>query len=303
MLFSTQQKAIALLILATVLFSAKGIFIKFAYQYGVEPMPLLVIRMLMALPIYAAVFFQQYRQEKDCLHGRNVLWTVLFGLSGYYIASYYDLEGLLYLPASLERLVLFTYPSLVILLAALFLGQKIVARVAIWLVVTYLGLCLVFIEDVLSHDIQSKEQLLGAVMVFIAAIAFAVYMIGSEVMQRSLSSRMFTSIAMLAATMMILLHFSWFYAWRDLLLLPWQVYFWAFMVSMFSTVIPSFLLAAGIRSLGAAVSGVIGTTGPILTLLMAQFFLDEQLTFWQMLGFGVVMFGVLCISRARTKAV
>lgn len=301
MQLTQRQHGLLLLVMATALFSAKGIFVKLAYAYPVLPMQLILVRMLMALPVYIAVCILLWPSERHSLNPRNLLLTALFGISGYYIASYFDLYGLVYLPASLERLVLFTYPGLVVLLAAIFLRQPLHKRQSVWLLLIYAGLCLVFGEDLGNRHQQSQQQLLGAAMVFVAALAFAVYMIGNEVMQRELSSRMFTGIAMLSASLMIIGHFSLHYPWQALLHLPLPVYGYAFLIAIVSTVLPSFMLAAGIRQLGAATGGIIGSTGPILTLLMAAIWLGEQLTVLQMTGFAVVILAVYQLGRSRSR--
>lgn len=299
-----RHTGMALVVLATVLFSTKGIIVKLAYQYPVAPMQLLVIRMLMAMPFYLLVLGLQWQKG----HGRhvtagNLLLTVMFGISGYYIASYFDLMGLVYLPASLERLVLYSYPSMVLLLAVVFLGQRLGRPLLACLVLVYVGLVALFVEDALAVGEASAGQLYGALLVLIAAFAFAVYFIGSELMLRSLPSRLFTAMAMLSATLVIMLHYQLHYSWRSLLQLDWPVYGHTALIAFFCTVLPSFMLAAGIARIGAASGSVIGSAGPVVTLILAFVLLDETLTLLQMAGFVLVVIGVFLLGRLQQHAV
>lgn len=291
-----------LVILATVLFSCKGIIVKLAYQYPIEPMQLLMIRMVMAMPLYLLVLLHEY-DRGHCRHIRwsNLVPTALFGTSGYYIASYFDLTGLLYLPASLERLVLYSYPSLVLLLAVMFLKQRLTPALCYCLLIIYCGLVAVFIEDATAAGGRSGEMLMGAGLVFIAAFAFAVYFIGSELMLRSLPSRLFTTLAMLSATAVMAVHYHWHYEWAVLLVQPWAVYGYIFLIAFFCTVVPSFMLASGIARIGAATGSLIGSSGPVITLLLAFILLDEVLSLLQITGFVLVVAGVFLLGRYQSR--
>src|SRR5690554_3604355 len=299
MKITARQKGIVWLLLAVLLLASKGIFVKFVYQYDVTPVEILLVRILYSLPFFLFILWQIWPEERSSLSW-SVLWpTALFGVSGYYVASFFDFWGLLHLPVSLERLVLFSYPGIVVLLAAVFLKQPLNKRLVFWLVLTYVGLCTVFIEDILQQSMQSKEQIKGAILVFIAAISFAIYMVGNETMQRHISSRMFTCIAMLAATAAIIIHYMSLHSWAVLLEIPWQAYAWIFIIAITSTVLPSFLVAAGVRQVGASVAGIVGSTGPVITVILAFLVLGETLSLLQIIGFILVMFAVYRLQHSR----
>ncbi len=299
MKITAHQKGMLWLLIAVCLLASKGIFVKFVYHYEVTPVEILLVRILFSLPFFLVILWRIWPEE-----GRKLRWSVIwptafFGVSGYYVASFFDFWGLLHLPVGLERLVLFSYPGIVVLLAAVFLKQPLNIRLVFWLVLTYVGLCTVFIEDILQQSLQSKEQIKGAILVFIAAICFAIYMVGNETMQRHISSRMFTCIAMLSATAAIIIHYMSLHSWAVLLDIPWQAYAWIFIIAITSTVLPSFLVAAGVRQVGASVAGIVGSTGPVITVILAFLVLGETLSLLQIIGFILVMFAVYRLQQNR----
>lgn len=294
---SLQQRGYFYLLLAVFLLSSKGIFVKFLYRYSVSPEQLLLVRILFSLPVYLWVLISIFPHEKHSLSFPLIAKTAFFGIAGYYLASWFDFWGLALLPVSLERLILFSYPGLVVLFATLFLKQRLSKTLVLWLAITYLGLLIVFVEDLMQHSLFEDEQFFGAGLVFLAAICFAVYMLGNELMQQALSSRMFTCIAMLGATLCIVLHYSLLFSWQDLLAIPLAAYAWMLLIALGSTILPTFLVAAGIRQVGASVAGIIGGLGPVMTLVLAYVFLQERLTWLQLLGFVVVMWAVYQLQR------
>lgn len=296
---SNHQRGFLWLLAAVILLSSKGIFVKYVYQYDVTPMQLLLIRMLFSLPVYLVVLVKIWPQEKQSLNVSVVCKTVLFGVFGYYIASLLDLWGLEILPVSFERLILFTYPGLVVLFAAIWLKQGLNRSLILWLCVTYLGLVTIFAEDLLMQGLQSTQQLLAAVWVLIAAVSFALYMLGNEVMQKHVSSQMFTCVAMLGAAVFVLSHYTLLYTWQDLLAIPLVAYGWIFIIAIASTILPTFLVAAGIREVGASVAGVVSGLGPAITVVLAFILLDEQLSMLQLIGFVIVMFAVYQLQQSK----
>lgn len=288
-----------LLFLGTFLFSAKGVFIKLAYVYHVPPVVLMTLRMLMAMPFYLWVLRQELKKApSQTLNVQTIGLCIVFGLFGYYVASFLDLTGLQYLPANIERLILYAYPSFVILLSVVFLRQPLSLAKFNCIVIIYSGLLWVFASDIKALE-TSPEIILGALLVAGSALSFAVFFIGSELMMRKLPSRLFTSIAMLGASAAIVLHFSLTLPWQNLFNQALPVYGYALTIAFFCTVIPSFLLAAGIAKVGAASGSMAGGISPVFTLLLAYFLLGETLNIYQGIGFVVVVFGVIKLSRLK----
>lgn len=301
-ILSAHQYGLLLVILATILFSSKSIIIKLVYNYNIEPAMFMSLRMLISMPIFLWVLYLQKKSGSfSSLNRRLLLQTILFGISGYYVASYLDLTGLLYLSASLERLVLYSYPSIVLLLSALFLRQRLTLVLVFSLLLVYLGLIVVFLQDITKGGGETSAQLFGATLVFCSAIAFAIYFVGSEIMMRKITSQLFTTLAMLAASVVIMIHYFLQYDAVSIFTLPAMVYFYGVLVAIFCTVLPSFLLSSGISRVGAASGSIVGGVGPVMTLIMAFIFLDESITVMQACGFALVIAGIWNLGRLKSS--
>lgn len=290
-----------LLIIGIFLFSTKGIFIKLAYQHHVEPTVLMTIRMLLALPFYLIVLVMQLHKQEQALTTNTVIKVLFIGLFGYYLASWLDLTGLKYLDANLERLILYTYPSLVVILSTLVLKQPLTKELLLSLAVIYLGLFVVFSQQLTQPANQGDQWMLGAALVFASACSFAIFLIGSEIMMRTLSSKLFTAIAMLSASAAIVTHYAIHYPASTLFIQATPVYLYGLVIAFFCTVIPSFLVSAGIARVGGAKGSLAGAISPIFTLVLAYIFLDESISLIQAIGFVIVIAGVVYLSRAKQQ--
>ncbi len=282
-------------ITAAFTFSAKAIIIKVAYSYGahISPIMLMALRMLMALPFFLfAIMIVERRQAHAPLTRKDIGHLFGLGIIGFYLASYLDFVGLSYISASLERLVLLLYPTLVVVLSALFLRRRITIEEAIALTVSYVGIIIVFYEEV---TIAGTHILLGSALVFGSATAFAIYLIGSGEMVKRLGSTRFTAFGMTIACIATLVHFGADFD-AAVMELPKEVYGLTLLMAVVSTVIPTFLMNAGIQRLGASPAAIISATGPVMTIFLAYLVLDEQLTTIQFLGAALVMAGVFVVS-------
>ena len=297
-----------LIILATTLFSSKSVFIKLAYLQGASPEIVMVLRMIFSLPFFIVIALHAKRAFNQPIAGSRLLLTATVGITGYYLASVFDLYGLQYISASLERLVLYIYPTLVIILSALFLGLPIKRIMLFCIIIIYMGLIIVFMDDtttVQSHALTSTvigdipALYYGGLLVFISALAFALYLIGSEFIMRSMPSRLFTAYAMLAASVAISLHYWATYPLQMLFDQTMAVYVLGLIIAFFCTVLPSFMLSAGVQRVGASTAGVVGSLGPIATLILGALLLGEQVSNLQLVGFAVVIGGVMILSRFK----
>ncbi|MEW5754825.1 MAG: DMT family transporter [Pseudomonadota bacterium] len=277
-------------------FSTKAVLIKLAYQYqpDLSSITLMTLRMLMALPFFIAIALWKSREQTEpALGKRDYLAIAALGLCGYYIASFLDFEGLQYISAGLERMVLFLYPTLVVLLSAALNKRRIAKVEVVALLISYAGITLFFF-DYLGGE--QRDLVLGTALVFGSAVAFAVYFVGSaQVMQRIGSAR-FTALAMMAASMATVGHFA---ARHELAELrqPVEIYVIALLIALIATVAASILVNAGIKRVGAGPAAIVTANGPILTLLLAYVFLDETFTLLQLGGAGLVLYGVYLIGR------
>jgi len=287
-----------LAVLAATGFSFKAILVKLAYALPaaipLEAVTLLALRMVFALPAFIWVGLRESRYAAP-LARRDWLFIVVLGLLGYYGASIFDFIGLRYITAGLERLILFTYPTLTVLIGVLFLGHRLSRRELAALGLCYVGIAAAFAHDLqLSHD--DTAVWIGAAFIFASSLSYALYLVGGGQMIARLGAARFTALAMLASTAATLLHFL---LTQPLSALdqPWQVYALALAMALFSTVLPVFAQSAAVHRIGAGRAALVGTVGPLLTIFFAWWLLDESISTAQIAGAALVVAGVLLVSR------
>lgn len=277
-------------IAGTFCFASKGILIKLAYLYGISATPLLTLRMLFALPFYLATALWLNRSAFEPLQKGDVWKIISLGLLGYYVSSLLDFLGLQYISAGLERLILYIYPTLVLLMLAYWKHERINNTVKLALAIAYGGMLLVFAHDLrLATDIDLT--LLGALLVFCSTISFALFIVLAGDMIKKVGSTRFTAYGMIAACSGVLAHGLSFGAIEDLQQ-PQPVYLLAIALAFFCTVIPSFLMNKGISLVGSGNAALIGSIGPIITLFLGALVLHETITSIQLIGAGLVIGGV-----------
>jgi len=278
--------------LAAVLFSLKAIWVKLAYQHGVDAITLLTLRMLFALPIFLVIAYIEQRKAAQAISVRQFMAIIGLGLLGYYLASLLDFIGLQYISAGLERLILFLFPTLTLLLSMLFLGRKITAVEGILLLISYLGIALIMQQEV---SLQGEHIVFGMVLVFASALAYAIYLIGSGEFIPQLGARRFMAFAMIISCLAVILQF---FIMRDLHTLnqTTTVYGYGIAIALFSTVLPAFMLAAAIARIGAAHTAIVGSIGPVVTIILAVYLLGETMNSVQVIGAGMVIGCVVLLS-------
>lgn len=290
----------AILVFASaIFFSGKAILVKLAYQHEVDSVSLMALRMICALPFFliGAGISNKKVAKYGKIQKKDWKYIILFGMFGFYAASLFDFIGLQYITASLERIVLFVYPTLVLLISAIFLKKKITKIQFVALVLTYLGIGIAFLEN-LSMNTEDN-QFFGAGMIFMAALSYAIFIIGSGNLLPRIGTLRYTSFAMASACLAIILHHAIVFQ-LDLFHFETPVYWYAFLMGIFCTVVPSFLLTEGIRIVGSNNAAIIGSIGPISTIGMAYVFLGERLGPWQWIGTFLVIGGVLLITFRKS---
>ena len=295
--WSTERLGIALAVLAALGFSFKAIFVKLAYAAAaVDAVTLLTLRMTFALPI--ALWASLWLCRAAPPLSRND-WGLLLalGVLGYYGASILDFIGLQYISAALERLILFIYPTLTVLIGVLFMGKALEKRQVAALALSYAGIGLAF-----AHDLQVTDDmhavLLGGAFIFGSALSYALYSAGAEVAIRRLGTLRFAALAIIVSTFATQLHFVLTQPFTALAQ-PLEVYAYAAAMALFSTVLPVFWQSAAVQRIGAARTVLIGTLGPMLTIFFAWLLLTEPVSIAQLLGAGLVLAGVLLVSRRQ----
>jgi drug/metabolite transporter (DMT)-like permease len=293
---------IVICLLGAICFSTKAVLVKLAYRDTfIDPVTLLALRMLFALPFFlVSAFAFSKKQNNVRFTGKQWLGVALVGCLGYYVSSLLDFFGLQYVSAGIERLVLFVYPTLVLLMASLFFKQKITKIQWIAVLVTYAGLLLAFTNEANLQGDGDNNFYKGALLILACAFTYAAYIVGSGKLIPILGAAKFNSYAMSFAAVAVLLHFF-ITSNESLLNLSSQVYLYSFLMALVSTVIPSYLVAEGIKRIGSNNAAIVGSIGPVSTIIQAYFLLAEPFSAVQGIGTFLILTGVLMISLNKNK--
>lgn len=279
-------------LLAAVGFSAKAILVKLAYHDDVDAITLLALRMAFSVPFFIGVAIWMERRHATPLGTHDRLLVLGLGLIGYYCSSFLDFLGLQYISAGLERLILFLYPTMTVILTAVIYRRRIAGKVMAAMALSYVGIALVFLHDV---GVQESSVMLGASLVFASTVSYAVYLVGAGHAIARIGAMRFTAYAMVVACAASLLQFVVMHP-VSALDLPLRVYELSLAMAIFSTVLPVFMLSFAIRRIGSGSASLIGTIGPVSTIYMAYVFLGEHISMLQIAGSVLVLCGVLMVS-------
>ena len=300
---SNKALSVSLGILGVLMFSSKAVMVKLAYQYEVDTITLLLLRMLYSLPFYLGVIsWHRLRKnshgepDKITLDARDFGYLILFGFLGYYLASYFDFLGLNYIKAGLERIILFLYPTLVLLISWITLGQKITRQQLLGVIITYLGVVGIFAAEL---NLSAQDNVwLGGTLIFLSALTYGSYIVGSGWLIPRFGATLFTSYAMVVSCICVILHYL-FTTDTPLFELAAEVYIIGLLMAIFATVIPSYLISYSIKGLGANNFSILGSLGPVSTIVLAWIFLDETMTWFQLVGAFVVIAGIFVAEKKR----
>ncbi len=251
-------------------------------------------RMLFALPLFVVLAWWAGR-GKPALTRRDLAVVVGLGFSGYYLASFLDFAGLQYISASLERLILYLNPTLVLLLGLVFFKQKVRPHQFVALAFSYAGALLVFGHE---FTLAGSEGALGAALVLASAISYSVYLAlsGNEV--KRLGALRLTGWATAVACVFCILQFLLLRPLSAALVAP-QVIGLSLINATLCTFAPVVMVMMAVERIGATMTAQTGMIGPLSTILMAVWLLDEPLNAWIIAGTALVLFGVWLLARAR----
>jgi drug/metabolite transporter (DMT)-like permease len=284
------------------LFSTKAIFIKLAYMEEANAALMLALRMATALPFFIGVgLYAVYklRQAGQPLPGRSLtIRALLAGFIGYYISSLLDFEALVYITAQLERLVLFTYPIFVMFLGWLFFGARLTWTSLVAAVITYVGLVIVFLTDLPAGGMAT---VIGTALVLGCAVTFALYQLLAKNFITAMGSALFTSIALSGSGFACIIHYIVTSRSFDFSSSP--RFFWlAAGTGFFATVLPSFLVNAGLSRITPQSTSMIATISPLITISLAVWILGEPFTLVDAIGSAMVIAGVGFYALTDVKA-
>ncbi|MCX5506615.1 DMT family transporter [Pseudomonas sp. BJa3] len=286
-------------VLAALGFSFKAIFVKLAYAAGpLDAISLLALRMALSLPLFAWLVWASRGQGGAPLSVGDGLRVALLGLFGYYLASLFDFYGLQYISAGLERLILFTYPTLVLVIQAIVQRERPTLRTLAAMGLCYLGLGIAFVHDIGAAG-GGNAVLVGSLWVFASAVTYALYYSGTGMMLKRMNSMRLAGLCGTASSLMVLAHYLLVADVAPLLQLPGTVWLNAALMALFSTVLPIYWVALAIQRLGPTHTAAVGNLGPVLTMLASWLILSEAISVYQVAGLVLVLFGVSRLKPAK----
>ncbi len=288
---------IAIAFLGAICFSTKAIFVKVAYRdTQVDAVTLLALRMIFSLPFFViSAAISSSKQENVRFTGKQWIGVAAIGCIGYYVSSLLDFLGLQYVSAGIERLILFIYPTLVLLISAAFFKTKVSRQQWLAILLTYAGLVVAFWGEV-EFVTTGPTFALGATLIFCCAITFAIYILGSGRLIPHIGASKFNSYAMSFACVAVIIHYL-IVGEGSLFNLEPRIYLYSIAMAIVSTVIPSYLVSIGINRIGSGNAAIVGSVGPISTILQAYFVLGEPILVLQIAGTIMILAGILMVSR------
>jgi drug/metabolite transporter (DMT)-like permease len=290
---------IAFAFIGVLAFSVRPILIKLSYgAHPVSPSTLLFLRMTLALPFFLATAWW-LRAQQPRLTGQDWLALGALGFLGYYGASFLDFLGLQYVGAGVGRLILFLFPTLVLLLSFLFLKKTPTQRELAALLLSYAGIALV-VSNQIGASAEGRLFLFGVLLVFASALLYAVYLVAGSQVVRRVGSMRFTAYSMAVATVPAVVQFLLLEQPAAALDLPSQVWTYAIILATLSTVLPVFLQAEALKRIGANHFALVGAVGPVSVAVTSALGLDEPFTWVQAVGGALVILGVMLVTLRRS---
>jgi drug/metabolite transporter (DMT)-like permease len=291
-----------LAIAGAIAFSGKAIIVKLAYRHGVDAVTLIMLRMLFALPFFLLIVWWTGRKAR--LSGvalprltTHDKWGILgLGITGYYLASFLDFAGLAYISASLERLILYLNPTLVLLLGLFLYGKRISGAQALGMAISYAGVLLVFGHEV---NLAGGDVALGALLVFGSAVSYAIYLAYSGELVQRLGSLRLVGLATSVACVLCIAQFVVLRPLNTAFAVAPQVIWLSVLNASLCTVVPVLMVMMAIERIGAGLAAQVGMVGPMSTILMGVLLLGEPMNVWVAGGTVLVLSGVYVVSRKR----
>ena len=275
-------------------FSGKAIIVKLAYRHGVDAVTLIMYRMLFALPLFVLLAWWAGR-GRPALTRRDRIAVLGLGFTGYYLASFLDFAGLAYISASLERLILYLTPTLVLAMGAVIFKRRVTGRQLIALGVSYCGVMLVF-----GHELSSlgSNAALGAALVFGSAVSYAVYLVYSGEEVQRLGALRLTGLATTVACLFCIAQFLVLRPIGAIAVAP-EVIWLSMLNATLCTFAPVLMVMMAIERIGATVVAQTSMIGPLSTILMGVVILGEPFTVWIAAGTLLVLAGIWLLAKWR----
>jgi drug/metabolite transporter (DMT)-like permease len=292
-----RQRGLLLAACGAVAFSGKAIIVKLAYRYGVDAVTLIMYRMLFALPLFLALAWWGGR-GKAALTARDLRAILGLGFCGYYLSSFLDFAGLRYISASLERLILYLNPTLVLALGVFLFGKSVTRTQVLALAVSYAGVLCVFGREL---TLQGANVPLGATLVFCSTVCYAVYLAFSGEEVKRLGAVRLTGLATSVACIICIAQF---FVLRppSAMAVPSPVIWLSVLNATACTFAPVLMVMMAVERIGAPLAAQTGTIGPLSTILMAVIILHEPFTVWIGIGTVLVLLGIWMLAWPQAFA-
>ena len=296
---SNFYKGVFYVFIGAICFATKGIFAKLAFRYNVDGLQILTLRMLFSLPFYVFILAREYRKKQSPI--AKPIWTniILLGLIGYYLAALFDFLGLQYVSANLERNIIFTYPTFVLIMSKIFFKRKIYLIQIFAVILCYIGILLAFYSDKSSYISSNLTK--GTIFVLLSAVTYALYLVKSDDLIKNVGTIRFTCISMIVSCVAVLMHYILVHGFDIVSFAP-QVYWIGLAVAVISTVLPSFLMTYGIALIGSTNMAIIASVGPIATIFMSNYILHEHSSITHIIGTIFELLGVFMVSKYSKKS-
>ena len=284
--------------MGSIAFSGKAIIVKLAYRYGVDAVTLIMLRMLFALPFFAIMAYLASR-GKPPLTRKDWLGVLGLGFTGYYLASFLDFAGLAYISASLERLILYLNPTLVMLLGLLIYKRRITRQQLFGMGISYCGVALVFGHEIAVQGVGERgDAAWGALLVFLSAISYAIYLVYSGELVKRLGALRLVGLATTVACLLCIAQFVVLRPWSAALVAP-EVVWLSLLNATACTVAPVLMVMMAIERIGSGATAQTGMVGPMSTILMGVLILGEPFTAWVAAGTLLVIAGIFVFTYRK----
>jgi len=282
---------------SSILFCSKGVFAKLAYARGGDAVTVLALRMGFALPFFIAIALAKSRGAAP-LHTADWLRLAGLGFVGYYLSSLVNFTGLQYISVGLERIILYTYPSMILAFSAFVLRKPVGGKMWIACFAAWLGICTAFTGE-LHSSVSNGKTILGATLIFASALTYGAFILMSRPTIQRVGAMRFTGLVVGFSCVLILLHYALTRPVAALLHQPPALYGIGLILAIFGTVAPALLLSVGLQRAGSQRFAVISSVGPVTTIFLAWAILGEQPNLFQTLGFLLTLGGGLAISLLK----
>ena len=284
--------------MGSIAFSGKAIIVKLAYRYGVDAVTLIMLRMLFALPFFAVMAWWASRGKPPLTRG-DWLGVLGLGFTGYYLASFLDFAGLAYISASLERLILYLNPTLVVLLGLGLYKRRITGWQLLGMGISYCGVALVFGHEIAVQGMDARGSAAwGALLVFLSAVSYAIYLVYSGELVKRLGALRLVGLATTVACLLCIAQFVVLRPFSAALVAPVVVWL-SLLNAIVCTAAPVLMVMMAIERIGASTAAQIGMVGPMSTILMGVLILGEPFTAWVAAGTVLVIAGIFVFTRRQ----